>query len=48
MGIRPDLSKEHFDEIMNIANKNCQIPVRNFDDAIEIVLSLIARRSKAV
>lgn len=48
MGIRPIVSEENFEDVIILANKNSQIPVRDFNDAITILLTMVnpGRRSK--
>ena len=41
MGIRPIVSNENFQDVISIANKNSQIPIRDFNDAVTILLTLV-------
>ena len=46
--VRPEINEENFEDVIILANKNSQIPVRDFNDAITILLTLVipGRRSK--
>lgn len=43
MGIRPDITKETYDEVMEIAEKNSIIKIQDFESALTILLSLIRK-----
>ena len=46
MGIRPEITKETYDEVMQIAEKNSIIKISDFESAITILLSLIRKGVK--
>ena len=41
MAIRPIVSEENFQDVLSIAQKNCQIPIKDFNDAVTILLTLV-------
>ena len=46
MGIRPDITKETYDEVMDIAKSNSIIQVSDFESALIILLSLWRKTRK--
>lgn len=46
MGIRPAITNETYDEVMEFARKNSIIQIKDFESALTILLSVIRKGVK--